>query len=1172
MNPETSRPQLWTRLNARIQELTVELAAARAALESREVRLAGLVNSAMDAIISVDAEHNVELFNPAAEKMFGCPASRALGQSLDRFIHQGLQSRHPEADENFNQVDVTARSATALGELTGVRGDGTEFPVEASISSFQSSGRTSSTAILRDVTERRQVEEDLRRTSENMVHLLSHSPAVIYRLKADGDKFVPTFVSGNIMPWLGFTAEEATRANWWLESLHPEECDAVRTTVTRERNLAGYSLEYRLRHKDGTYRWVKDDNRVLRDATGAIKDVLGAWTDISPQKEAEALLIARIAAHERLAKVAATLPGVIYTFRLRPDGSNCFPYASPQVAEYFGVEAAVIAVDGTSVFAAMHPDDVGRVWAGIAASARTLAPWRDEFRLRHPQKGECWIAANSIAQREADGGTLWHGFTMDVTERRRSEEALHVSENRFRSLFENMIDGYAYCRMLHANGIPDDFVYLEVNSAFERLTGLKGVTGRKVSEVIPGIRQTNPELLKCYGRVASTGRPERFEVKMIGIWLAVAVYSPAKECFVAVFEDITKRKEAEVALESERTLLRTLFNLLPVDIYIKDTESRFIAGNSAVARRMGVASTAELVGKSDADFLAASEAAMLRAEELAVLGGAAMVDKENSTPGPDGKTHYSITSKLPLKDAAGKIVGLVGTGRDVTERRRAEEELRLFRALVDQSTDSFEVIDPETGCFLDINECGCVELGYARGEFLGLTIFDVDPSMSRADWPAHVAGVRSVGATSGEGSHRRKDGTTFPVEFNVRWVHLDRDYLVSIVRDISGRKQLEEQFMRMQRLETIGTLASGIAHDLNNILAPMLMAAGLLKGKLTDQRDLDILSMVERSAQRGASIIGQLLTFSRGVEGARVSVQTKHLLREMINIMRETFPRNIEIEQNLPGELWTVVADATQLHQVLMNLCVNARDAMPEGGTLSLEAKDCLCSEGEAKKLGLAKGGPYLQLSVRDTGHGIPAAILGRIFDPFFTTKENGKGTGLGLSTVLGIAKSHGGVVTVESQVGVGTVFNVYLPATGETLDAPREESMAPMPMGQGELVLVVDDEPAILETTSQVLRAHGYRVITAKNGEEAIRLFVQNAGAVHLILTDVMMPGIGAQELVSSLRVLEPKIKIIACTGLGEDDKRGELAAMGVTQMLTKPCPSALLVKAVFEAFAVTK
>jgi signal transduction histidine kinase len=302
---------------------------------------------------------------------------------------------------------------------------------------------------------------------------------------------------------------------------------------------------------------------------------------------------------------------------------------------------------------------------------------------------------------------------------------------------------------------------------------------------------------------------------------------------------------------------------------------------------------------------------------------------------------------------------------------------------------------------------------------------------------------------------------------------------LSFLADVTEKKLLEKKFLRAQRLEAIGTLSGGIAHDLNNILAPMLLFAPFLKEKLTDPKDLELLTMIEQGAHRAANIIKQLLTFSRGIDGERGTVQTRHLLKEMIAIMRETFPREIEVVEKTPAELWPINADATQIHQVLMNLCVNARDAIHASGKITLAAENVIIGKNDVGVSKSAIPGIYVRLTISDTGEGIPRENIDRIFEPFFTTKEIGKGTGLGLSTTLGIVKSHGGFVTVYSEPGLGTSFNVYLPAVARAADAAENASSA-MRRGKQELVLIVDDEDAIRHALRLALESSNYRVLVA--------------------------------------------------------------------------------------------
>jgi PAS domain S-box-containing protein len=502
--------------------------------------------------------------------------------------------------------------------------------------------------------------------------------------------------------------------------------------------------------------------------------------------------------------------------------------------------------------------------------------------------------------------------------------------------------------------------------------------------------------------------------------------------------------------------------------------------------------------------------------------------------------------------------------------RESEER---FRQLAENITEVFWITDPAMRVILYVSPAYVSIWGRTCESLYASPVnwFEAIHPDDRTRVMAATASWRKQGKIDEIFRIVRPDGT-------IRWIH-DRGFpvldragevyrLAGTAADVTERKSLEEQFLHAQRLEAIGTLASGVAHDLNNILAPILMAAGLLKDKIVAPRDLAVLKMIESSAQRGAGIIRQLLTFGRGAQGERVSIQPKHLLREMVQIMQETFPRNLTIEADLPNDLWIVLADATQLHQVLLNLCVNARDAMPGGGTLTLGARNLLVDEAEARRLGQATSGRYLLITVADTGHGIPPEVIGRIFDPFFTTKELGKGTGLGLSTVVGIVKSHRGFVAVESEPGRGTIFKVYLPADAEA-SATASGTVAPMAAGCGELILMVDDELPILDAASRVLREHGYRVITAGNGEEAIKLFLEHTETVRLVLTDVMMPVMGGVELIRALRVLAPDVCVVATTGLDYEDTGGELAALGVAEVLSKPCSSATLLLAIQRALA---
>jgi len=378
---------------------------------------------------------------------------------------------------------------------------------------------------------------------------------------------------------------------------------------------------------------------------------------------------------------------------------------------------------------------------------------------------------------------------------------------------------------------------------------------------------------------------------------------------------------------------------------------------------------------------------------------------------------------------------------------------------------------------------------------------------------------------------------------------------VGTCQDISERRTLEEQFLRAQRLESIGTLAGGIAHDLNNLLTPIIMGVDLLRQLGANDDGSVVMDTIESSARRGANLVRQVLSFARGVDGARVAVKVADVVREVEAIIANTFPKNLCFEANLPQDLWLISGDPTQINQVLLNLCVNARDAMPHGGRLAITARNALVDE---QSIVVSRGvsvGSYVVVEVADTGVGMTGEVIARIFEPFFTTKELGSGTGLGLSTVLGIVRSHGGFVQVESQPGRGSLFQLHLPAHA-TAAAPVSPDALPAdpPRGEGELILVVDDESLIRSVTQRTLEAFGYRVILAADGARAISQFVLRRSDVALILTDMMMPVMDGSALMGAVHRLDPELPIIAFSGLESSGKVAEASSLGVTHFLPKP------------------
>ena len=534
-----------------------------------------------------------------------------------------------------------------------------------------------------------------------------------------------------------------------------------------------------------------------------------------------------------------------------------------------------------------------------------------------------------------------------------------------------------------------------------------------------------------------------------------------------------------------------------------------------------------------------------------------------------GATDYVVKDRQSR--LASSVQRAVQEARARSERRRAEETIREQASLLDKARDAICVTDMEQR-ILYWNKGAERLYGWGTLEAVGKNADDLH-FHSEASRP--VEALKELirhDEWQGELHKVRKDGRPIVVESH--WTLLRNDAgqprsILVIDTDITDKKRMEAQLLRTQRMESIGALAGGIAHDLNNVLAPILMVAELVRDKVADAEGREMLDLAKASARRGAEMVKQILSFARGIGGDLEVLQVKHLVNEMVKLVRDTFPRSIQIESNVEGKLHPINGDATQLHQVLLNLCVNARDAMPKGGTLLIEAGNAMFENKRNAMLPQPVSGKYVVLSVADTGCGIPPELRDRIYEPFFTTKEHGKGTGLGLSTVLTIVQSHHGFLELSSEVGRGTVFNVYLPAarTGET-GAARTELPA-VEMGRGETVLLVEDEAALLEITREMLEAFNYRVLTAGDGAEALALYHQHGGEIGLVVTDMMMPVMDGAALVQELRRIQPQVKIVCVSGLGSKTGSAEIAQLKPRAFLAKPYSAEKLLTTLREVMA---
>lgn len=521
--------------------------------------------------------------------------------------------------------------------------------------------------------------------------------------------------------------------------------------------------------------------------------------------------------------------------------------------------------------------------------------------------------------------------------------------------------------------------------------------------------------------------------------------------------------------------------------------------------------------------------------------------------------HIFVIDDKPLSNPArAKSIISVFAARAAMElqRTRAQDQIREQATLLNKAHDAILVRDIENN-ILFWNEGAERLYGWKASEAIGKSATEL---LFKAGERDQIVGPMKIlmekGDWNGELRHRTKDGGDIVVESRWTLVRSDKGEPRAVLvlnTDITEAKQLELNFLRSQRIESIGTLAGGVAHDLNNVLTPIMLAVETLLSKQVDATTHDLLTMIESNAKRGADMANQVLTFARGAEGGRANLDPGRIIKEVGKIVNGTFPPSIQLQTRISRGLWRVTGDATQLHQVLLNLCVNARDAMPDGGVVKISTENTILDENYTRMRPDVQPGRYVAIAVTDTGSGIPPEIIERVFEPFFTTKEFGKGTGLGLATVAGIVKGHGGFVDVSSEPGKGATFRIFLPAARVSEAGPEEEKKI-LPRGNKELILIVDDEASIREMTKMTLEAHGYRALTANDGTEALSLYAKHGESIRVVLTDMMMPYMDGPATIRALQKMNPRVSIVASSGMGGKRDTAKAISTRVKAYISKP------------------
>jgi PAS domain S-box-containing protein len=941
--------------------------------------------------------------------------------------------------------------------------------------------------------------------------------------------------------------------------------------VLSEGTSFGLPARIALIARDGKQHPIAISCASIRDSKDVIRGAVLVFRDVTREREAEQRLIESAA---MLRTLSNSLPSGA-AFRAVEAGAPMkarFLFISEGIERLTGISVAEIMADAEKLLQLIHPDDWEPMRRAYLAAKDGNSQFDCQTRITTTKGETRWIHWRSLPQRPPTGETVWDGLIVDITPLKSAEEqlralndnleqkvrertlALEESERRLSSLFRALPAGV---------GIVRNRIQLEITQRICEISGYSSeeLVGKDARCLYPSKEDYDAVGRSLYSLVRERTigsietRWRRKDGRVIDVLLSSCQLDPTDPLLLIItVTDITDLKRAQAQVN----VLSQAIEQSPVAVVITTPSAEIEYVNPRFTELTGY-QPVEVLGKNPRLL----QSGLTPSEEYRQLwntisaGGRWCGQFRNKKK--NAELYWESCSISPIRDAQGALTHYLAFKEDITERRKTDERIREQAALLDQTRDAILVLDLDgkvryhnlSAARLHSEIDGTLN-GHSADEFLflgqplrcadvcGLTIL-------RGEW----SGELHLAARQAQARIVRSRWTL------IRNAGGDPQNFLVTNTDITEQKRLEEQLLRAQRMESVGTLAGGVAHDLNNILTPLLIATDLFRPILKNTEHEALVEMLNDCAKRGAGIVRQLLVFGRGLPGHRTDLQPLPLIKEILKVVQETFPKSITLESHLASDLWQINADATQIHQVLLNLCVNARDAMPKGGQLVLSAENVTLDEFFVETHPEAKVGRHILVQVADTGTGIPREILDRIFDPFFTTKEQGKGTGLGLSTVLGIVKGHQGFIEVLSRLGRGTQFQIYLPAVESTASKPTVPERLSQPGGNNELILVVDDEEAIRNASRRILEKNGYRVVTATDGAEGLITYVQRASEIDAVLTDLLMPGMDGMALIRSLRGYALDLPVVAMSGLPEQEQELKAAGVKISAFVRKPFSS---------------
>jgi PAS domain S-box-containing protein len=1116
------------------KDITERLSAEKA-LREAEGRYRGIFEEALEGIFRTTADGRVLAANPALARMLGYDSAEEAMSAITDAAHQVWL----DPNERSRCLQVLEEHEAVRGyECQLKRKDGTAIWVSLNLRKV--TGQDAQPAyyegFIEDVTARKRMEETLRKSEEKFAKAFLCSPAIMALTDlTEGGRIID--VNGTFEQVTGYGREEAigrtaNELGLWVD---PREFEESAKQFRESGRLCGF--ERRFLTKTGDIRTGLTS--VERLELGGRPCAISATIDITERKEAQA----------RLEAQNARFQGIIDNsdagyFRIGVDG--CYEDVNPTWLRMHGFTGRDEAI-GLHFSAVQVPADLARAEEAVEALMSGASAQSGEFsRLRRDGTvGYHTFSANRVSDGDRVLGI--EGFLVDISDRKIAERERHHTERQYRSLFNSMQEGVAIHKLVHSGGAPENYVLLEVNRRYEEIVGVRreDVVNRLATDVY-GV--PSAPYLKEYAAVVETGTPYQFETYFppMDKHFVISVAPMGEDRFATIFFDITeqKRTEERYKLVSENAAdVIWLWDLVAGRCTYISPSVRQLRGFSPeevmaqpmdrgmppeTARKMAAETQGRIAAVERGD-----EAARIRTNEVEYLR-------------KDGTAVATETVTKLLSDERGKVTHVVGVTRDLSRRKEAEKN---YRDIFEGALEGIYRTSPE-GKSLAANPALARMLGYNSPEEFVSAINDsahqvwLDPG----ERSRYAALLEEEGSVRGfECQFKRKDGTAISVSINARKV-CGADggtlYYDGFIEDITERKRveserakLEDELRQAQKLESIGRLAGGVAHDFNNLLTVINGYSGfLVKGLKGGDRLRFFASEIQTAGERAASLTKQLLAFSRKQVIEPRVLDINAAILESAPMLERLIGEDVKLETHLDDCLGQAMADPDQIRQVIMNLAVNARDAMPEGGSLVIETSNVeLDGGGSAAIHPEARPGQYVLMTVTDNGEGMNEATRRQIFDPFFTTKEVGKGTGLGLSMVYGIVRQSDGWIDVSSEVGVGTAFKIYLPRI-DASPLPKEKETGRLAEGGNETILVVEDQDAVRLFTTAALTERGYHVLESSSGDEAMAAAGRHPGRLDMLLTDVVLPGMNGRELSERLKEVRPDLKVLFISGYTAD------------------------------------